>query len=504
MVTEVIGTDAVGASGFQGGVARTLGPSQRRGLSVEVLARTKPLTCLAVEHGVSRKFLYQQGRKASEALDEAFAPVEEQDSVLYWIPVTEGWVSQFVLGMALEGHSSFRGIQQMAANLFDYHDLSLGTIHNIVQEAAGRARAINQAQDLAGIRVGAHDEIYQAGRPVLVGADAKSTYCYLLSEEDRADQTTWGVHLLDLERQCLRPDYTVADGGMGIRAGQAAAWEGVPCYGDVFHAEKAFGELVSYLERRASGCTSFRQKLQRRLARRKKHGRQKCLRKRLATAREAELTAVPLAQEVSIMSGWLQKDILPLAGPSLAVRRELFDFVAGELARREKLCPYRIGILRKALEQQRDNLLAFAGVLEEKFAGLAEQYDVPVPLVQQLCQLEALDINSPAYWQYHGPLLAKLGAKFRPLQQAVRAVMADTPRSSSIVENLNSRLRPYFFLRKELGHGYLDLLQFFLNHHRLQRSRCPQRVGHSPAELLNGTSLPHWLELLGFQRFHRN
>jgi hypothetical protein len=41
-------------------------------------------------------------------------------------------------------------------------------------------------------------EIFQAGRPVLVGADVKSTYCYLLALEDHRDETTWGVHLLDL------------------------------------------------------------------------------------------------------------------------------------------------------------------------------------------------------------------------------------------------------------------------------------------------------------------
>jgi hypothetical protein len=42
--------------------------------------------------------------------------------------------------------------------------------------------------------------------------------------------------------------------------------------------------------------------------------------------------------------------------------------------------------------------------------------------------------------------------------------MADTPRCSSLVENLNARLRTYFTLRRHLGGSYLDLLQFFLNH----------------------------------------
>jgi hypothetical protein len=81
--------------------------------------------------------------------------------------------------------------------------------------------------------------------------------------------------------------------------------------------------------------------------------------------------------------------------------------------------------------------------------------------------------------------------------------MKQIPRASSLVENLNSRLRSYFFLRKQLGAPYLDLLQFFLNNRTFQRSRCPERVGKSPKQLMTGASHPHWLELLGFTRFKR-
>jgi hypothetical protein len=502
MVAQVIGTEAVESSGIPAGMAaRGLGPAQRKELSVAVLARSESLSGLAARHGVSRKFLYQQGDKAAAALEEAFAPADDE-AVLYHLPITKSWLRQFVLALALEGHASFRGIGEIGRDLLDY-DLSLGTIHNIMQEAAQRALALNEAQELGGIRVGAQDEIYQADRPVLVGVDVKSTYCYLLAEAEHCDETTWGVHLLDLAARGLRPDYTVADGGTALRAGQAAAWPQVPCHGDVFHAERELGKLAHYLSHRAAGCTSARQKLEHQMERQKRHRRGNRLSKRLAVTRQAELTAVALAQDVRLLADWLQEDILSLAGPDLATRRELFDFVVEELARREELCPHRIGPVRRTLAGQRDSLLAFAGVLDEEFTALADQFNVPAYWVQQLSQLEALDPKGTAHWRQRGSLLAKLGAKFLPLQQAVRAVMDDTARASSLVENLNSRLRNYFFLRRDLGNGYLHLLRFFLNHHRFQRSRRPQRVQKSPAELLTGRSHPHWLEMLGFQQFHR-
>ena len=51
--------------------------------------------------------------------------------------------------------------------------------------------------------------------------------------------------------------------------------------------------------------------------------------------------------------------------------------------------------------------------------------------------------------------------------------MAGTPRSSALVENLNSRLRTYFTLRRHLGGSYLDLLRFFLNRPALCAAGAP-------------------------------
>ena len=504
MVASVIGKDAEKVQSVVSRGADGLGPQARVDLSVTILAGREPVSRLAQQCGVSRKFLYQQVQKAREILQKSFAPEPDEDRVLFHLPVTKNWIHQLALAQVLIGHSSFRGVMEILDAVLDYRDISPGTIHNVLARVLPRAAAVNDAQDLRGIRVGAHDEIYQAGRPVLVGSDVRSTYCYLLAQEEHCDETSWGVHLLDLERQGLHPDYTVADGGSALRAGQSAAWGTVPCHGDVFHAERDLGNLAFYLERRAEGCAAARRKLEQQMARHKRRGRGNRLSKRLAVARQAQEQATALAEAIGTLAQWLQEDILSLAGPDVATRRELFDFVVGELAQREGLCSHRIGPVRRALEGQREDLLAFAGVLEERLADVADRLRVPPHLPQRVCELEGLDPNTPAYWQQDGRLRRQLGRRFQPLQEAVRQVMADTPRASSVIENLNSRLRNYFFLRREIGNDYLTLLRFFLNHRRFLRSERPDRVGKSPAQLLSGQDHPHWLELLGFQRFHRN
>ena len=75
--------------------------------------------------------------------------------------------------------------------------------------------------------------------------------------------------------------------------------------------------------------------------------------------------------------------------------------------------------------------------------------------------------------------------------------MAQTPRCSSLVENVHSRLRTYFTLRRHIGGSYLDLLEFFLDHRRFMRSRSVQREAKSPREVMTGQEHPHWLTLLG-------
>lgn len=45
-------------------------------------------------------------------------------------------------------------------------------------------------------------------------------YCYLLKSAEYRDEDTWGYHLLEAMEQGFDPDYTIADGGVGLKAGQ--------------------------------------------------------------------------------------------------------------------------------------------------------------------------------------------------------------------------------------------------------------------------------------------
>ncbi len=285
-----------------------------------------------------------------------------------------------------------------------------------------------------------------------------------------------------------------------MRAGHKAAWPEKPCHGDVFHILHQGEGLENYLHRRAQGATNRREKLEEKMNKAKKKGEGNRWSKKLTVARLDEQKAQTLAGEVSILCDWLRNDILALAGPDWSERRELWDFIVAELKQREALCLHRLRPFRTALENQKEDLLAFAAVLDQKLTDISQRFNVPLYLVRKVCLLQEQNPQQTSYWSTWNQLHSQIGFQFYLLTETVEQAMKETPRASSLVENFNSRLRNYFFLRRTLGNDYLDLLRFFLNHRTFLRSEYPEREGKSPTQLLTGESHPHWLELLGFDK----
>jgi len=489
--------------------AKTFGAGERLSLGVQAIAGHQSISGLADEAGVSRKFVYQQAGIAQAALDDAFASTEADDKVLFHLPITKNWLKQAALGLTLICHSSYRGVHEFCRDLLGVN-MAVGTVHNIVSDAVDKARPYNLSQNLVPIDIAGLDEIFQNRQPVLVGADIASTYCFLLSREDRRDAETWAIRLLELQERGFAPRATIADFGAAIRAGQRLAMPGIPCRGDIFHTLQEITPVVSYLENRAYDTIAAHDKLaQKKIrlqkqARRSQLGQVRSLVHKVPKAFEEQTKAVALADDIALLARWLHQDVFAISGLSYADRGTLFDFIVAQLQAREPFCPHRLGPVCTLLRNHRDQILAFAAQLDEDLAKLAADFEAPLAVVRELLDLQTLDQRQPQWWQKEAALRQRLGHRFYHLQQALHDLGQRVVRASSVIENINSRLRPYFFLRRELGSDYLVLLQFFLNHRRFLRSERSERVNKSPTELLTGQSHPHWLEMLGYTRFSRN
>ena len=484
--------------------AKMMGAGERLSLGVQAIAGQQTITGLSVELGVSRKFVRAQADIAQAALDDAFAPTVPDDKVLFNLPITKHWLKQAALALTLVCHSSYNGVHEFCRDLFGIN-MAVGTVHNIVHDAIDKARLLNRSQNLGNVKIAGLDEIFQNRQPVLVGADVHSSFCFLLSAEEHRDGDTWAIRLMECQDRGLAPEATIADFGSGIRAGSERAMPEVSRRGDVFHGLHELKPIIAFLENRAYDTIQAYDKLEckktklQQQGRRDQLGQVTALGRKITAASKEQDQAITLADDVAVLTRWLGNDVFAVSGLPYADRCELFDFILAELRARVSACPHRLAPACTLLENHRDQLLAFALKLEQDLTDLAADFEVPVAVVRDLLDLQNLDKSQALHWQKKATLRDRLRDRFYPMEQAVRNLSQQVVRASSIIENINSRLRNYFFLRRKVGGDYLELLQFFLNHRRFLRSERQERVGKSPAELLTGASHPHWLEMLGYR-----
>ncbi len=473
---------------------------QKKRVALEVISGNKTITDIANKHQTSRKFIRQQGDKAQAAIDNVFQiDQSDNDDVIYYLPVTKKWIAQLVLALMFLGHTSYRNIITILKDLFDYK-ISLGSINSIFSNAVQSARKINDSENLANLSVTANDELFHQNKPILSGVDTRSLYCYLLTLEDKRDEETWAIRLLDAEAKGLNPKRTIGDDAKGLVSGHKMVFPEADYHYDNFHLSKALMDLRRYYRNRLKSTISALNDIDSKL-------------KGLMTDKESnddylyfkcQLEQIQhLSTTLDTLISWLEHDILNKAGAAPKERRELYDFVVEEFKKLEQIEHHRVKSVRITLENKRDMALGFADVLEEKFVSLSQQFSLPIETLWTLCKLQRCHHGGDQYFFRSLPLQSELGDRFDEIEDAVLQAMDSTERTSSMVENLNGRVKKHIKNRKEIDNGYLNFLRFFINHKPLIRSARAERLGKTPAEILSGKAHPHWLELLGFERFRR-
>lgn len=477
-----------------------LTPAQRLALARLALAPQANITDLSREYGVSRAFIYRQLRCAHCALERAFLPQDPQPDVLFMLPVTRAWLHMFVLLLHFVCRASYRNIRCVMNLLLDT-PISLGSIHNLLERTTTRVQELHQEEPLERARVGAHDEIYHAQRPILTGIDVPSGYCYLLQKHDQCDGDTWGVVLLELQDRGLDLDQVLADGGAGLRAGHREAGYDPPDY-DHFHLLAAAHDMTRYLGSRARRLERARERLETRMRRAARDNKQGRYSSKLGAARRQAQQARTLCDEVRCLVEWLGQDILTPNALEVGTRRELYRWVIEELAVREPECAHRLGPVRRLLENVEEQALVFATRLAHELESVRRAHHLKDEELEQVVELVGIEDISK-YWQRWSALRGVLGEKLEDALETVARVLGAVVRVSSEVESMHTRLRRGFRERRHVSQGYLDVQRFVLNHSRLERSRVSARQGRSPAEVLRDEQLPHWLEQLGYTLFKR-
>ena len=463
--------------------------SQRAQIALAALSpdrRYGTITRLAREHAVSRQTIYALAAAGQAVLEQQLTPGRHgPPPVERLLPVDRNRLVRSSVVLAEAGVSE-RDVAGCLVEMLDTRVSSSWVNAELARQEAAAARVNAQWTPAVGEGLSG-DEIYSNGAPNLMVIGNDSLYIYALTRQPSCDGETWGCVLLTVP-DC--PQFA-SDAGKGLAAGAELAqrpqhqvdWDHLlrPLWGQAARLEdRAYAALFEQahtpkrLEHHWAAWEHLDAEAQAYLQRADAF-------QALARQVDAEFALIDLA------TGQLRD---PVAGAERlrGVGRQLQTW-SGAIY--QKLSSYLINLS--------DQLFSYQPVLSQALAPLLERWGTPVlHALSRLWQIEAEDRRRPRPLAEHAVRqvqweqcldeacvslsLAQLGQAW----EAVTQVLGRAWRGSSLVECVNSLLRPRLNSRKQTDQGCLELFRFLHNVRPFQRGK---RAGHSPAQLV-GLEVP--------------
>lgn len=410
----------------------------------------------------------------------------------YAVAIDQSMIKRTIISCALECKGSIEDIQAHIENIFSLH-ISEGSISNILSEAADKAKAFNESIQLDKIKIGVSDEIFQAGDPVLVGVDPISTFVYLMVPSERRDSVSWYIAYCEKkENQGLYIKESVTDGGLGMKKGIKEAYEELLEQYDIFHMLMKFTKAVNIYENKTYALINTEYTLKKKLLKTKP--------KTTVTEYESACLSASVGIEkydrLIILISWLH-ELLNFGGYSYEDRFNLLNYILEEFNKLQINSKYLDDAIT-ALSSNKGELLLFVKKAEKLFSELAIEEGIRVDTINLFWQQRGISKSQKEYWVLDSMLKSKLENDYCRIKTKAEEILRNIVRSSSIVENINSQIRPYLLLKRVLKGKFLDLLQFYLNTRKYLNSRVKERIGKSPLELLTGRDYGNWLNILGY------
>lgn len=448
------------------------------------------ITQLAREHGTNREFIYIQRDIVYNILHENFNVPNLSEPTLV---LNKETLKRTVIGCMVICKGSIEDTQEFLDKVYGVK-ISVGNISRIINEAADNAKSFNESIHLDQIEIGAHDEIFQAGTPILVGVDVYSTFIYLMQKCDTRDSVDWALALLYKIDQGLKLNTSVNDGATGLNKGLEDAFPGIHIQSDVFHAIYKISLGISALERSAYKVINREYALEVKCLKSFDRGKDKYLDKYEVTQREAK-EAISIYDRANILYQWI-REALKIGGLSLEDRMYTLEYAVQEFSLLLKKNPYLEKGIRY-LSEHKEGLLYFVQSAKAAIKTLVREEDIGVQALNLMWEQYQYPEDSPIHNIIEGEISWLLRDKYMHIRKKFNELMSKIVRASSIVECINSLIRPYLFLKRVVGNKFLDLLQCYFNTREYKRSRVPERRGKSPIELLTGNKYPDFLEILG-------
>ena len=456
------------------------------------------MTEIANTYLISRTFLYQLVLAAHLQLEILFS----DEKLLF--QKDHQHFEQLLLLLRLEGNCSLLSISSILKAL-QYRPNSVGYLSEFFQ-SAGQTLASTLLMPSKKVVFYLSDEIFAIHIPILLTIDAQSTAILKIELASDRSAETWRAHFEALENHYFLSLGMASDRGQGLVAGYQGACDTGLWVTDYFHEFRDLFALLHRLERKAYAAIAKEDEAARKFAGAKSEAN---LAKRLQhydTIHHVCEQAMELYDQLAMLLQWL-REALQICSPQGRVRTQenvrselmlLFDMI-------QELDCAAINKTLKPLRKHIDDILVpfkQAEVIATELRCVVPQdsLDFLVLAWHHDHLIYQSGSKPPRYHQKERDFWLAcaeglLGSEFDTLKALVFDKLDTIIRASSLVEMVNSLIRPYLNSCKgQITQETLNLIMFYHNHRRYKSGK---RQGKAPIELLTGKPLEApWWELL--------
>jgi len=456
------------------------------------------MTRLALQNNISRTFLYQLMGAALICLTKMLN-LESRNTPSHFIPI-----ESFIVLLRLEGKCSISSISEILTAL-NYPSNSTGMISQLLSKYG---KILPETLSSSGEHQVVYlcDEIFALGCPILITIEPKSTAILKIELAPNRSAKSWQNHYEQLKLNQFIAKALVSDRGKGITGGYESVYPQLPWYSDHFHEFRGLFKLFHKFEKQAYAAIDYEHD---RLCKFDNACSESNLEKRL----EQYEQAAQVCSELIDLHQQFEESLSMLI-PSLYFfnnegqpnyRQTVKDDILTIMGWLEELQNMQINEQTITIRKHIDNIINCYQQVEDIYQNLSIKLDSqPLNYLCLAWQHQHLANQTTGKSKhYHQDELhfwlncaePLLDNKAEVTIKQVFDSLDEMVRSSSLIEMVNSLIRPYLNSCKgQITQETLNLVMFFHNHRPYKTGK---RKGEAPIEILTQTKLDkHWTESL--------
>lgn len=457
---------------------------------------------LAKKYQICRAFVYVLLNRLKENISKIFSPKEQEKQILKKELISRMLLHRMVGKSSIEAISTIMKYDELDYSSVGFVSQSLSAIGALLPSV--QIIPIDEKIEITAIA----DEIFIGNQPILITVEPRSSVILAIELVNDRKKVTWSEHISKIESDGkIEIVSMVTDEGTGLRS--AISDKGIFWQPDTYHAiAHRLGKWVHILEQRAYKRIAIEYERKRVIssAKTKKIINQR--RYKYNKAKKKTLEGIELYENFLYLYTHIIKELQPfhsngeirdrvIAKEKIEVALELMkslkhEHINSQITSIEKILPELLNYFEEAKKAiQRCKKL---GIDDETITTLilAWQWDKSLTKAKKEDRRERAKTESLFYLEYAKDIL---GDNYEKIKIAVFFELNSIIQASSMVENINSILRPYLdHSKNQVTQEFLNLFAYYHNH---RRYKAGKRKGKTPMEILTGEKQDKgWIEVL--------